>query len=109
MMKEIVFMLPELTDDLLGSLIRRINERVGEIGSCHDLLPALAGGGSCEMASADAPDGQERFGKEEGSFTGKDKSKGWCLVTTDGYSIGWGKLASGMLKNHYPKGLRINY
>ena len=71
-MKEIVFMLPELTDDLLGSLIRRINERVGEIGSCHDLLPALAGGGSCEMASADAPDGQERFGKEEGSFTGKD-------------------------------------
>ena len=45
----------------------------------------------------------------ESSFTGKDKVKGWCLVTTDGYSIGWGKLASGMLKNHYPKGLRINY
>ena len=45
----------------------------------------------------------------ESSFPGKDKAKGWCLVTTDGYSIGWGKLASGMLKNHYPKGLRINY
>ncbi|MCR5669857.1 MAG: RsmF rRNA methyltransferase first C-terminal domain-containing protein [Butyrivibrio sp.] len=38
----------------------------------------------------------------------KDK-KGWCLVLCDGYSIGWGKLAGGMLKNHYPKGLRINY
>ena len=37
------------------------------------------------------------------------KSKGWCLVTCDGYSIGWAKLAGGMLKNHYPKGLRINY
>ena len=36
-------------------------------------------------------------------------SKGWCLVTTDGYSIGWGKLAGGVLKNHYPKGIRINY
>ena len=35
--------------------------------------------------------------------------KGWCLVTTDGYSIGWGKFAGGMIKNHYPKGLRINY
>ena len=35
--------------------------------------------------------------------------KGWCLITTDGYSIGWAKLAGGMLKNHYPKGLRINY
>ncbi len=37
------------------------------------------------------------------------KSKGWCLVTCDGFSIGWAKLAGGMLKNHYPKGLRINY
>ncbi len=35
--------------------------------------------------------------------------KGWCLVTTDGYSIGWGKLSGTVLKNHYPKGLRINY
>ena len=35
--------------------------------------------------------------------------KGWCLVCCDGYSIGWCKLAGGMLKNHYPKGLRINY
>jgi NOL1/NOP2/fmu family ribosome biogenesis protein len=35
--------------------------------------------------------------------------KGWCLITCDGYSIGWAKLAGGMLKNHYPKGLRINY
>lgn len=34
--------------------------------------------------------------------------KGWYLVTVDGYSIGWGKLAGGILKNHYPKGLRKN-
>ena len=38
-----------------------------------------------------------------------DNPKGWCLVCTDGYSIGWGKLSQGVLKNHYPKGLRINY
>ncbi|MCR5558036.1 MAG: RsmF rRNA methyltransferase first C-terminal domain-containing protein [Butyrivibrio sp.] len=37
------------------------------------------------------------------------KSKGWTLITVDGFSIGWAKLAGGMLKNHYPKGLRINY
>ncbi len=35
--------------------------------------------------------------------------KGWTLITVDGYSIGWAKAAGGMLKNHYPKGLRINY
>ncbi len=43
---------------------------------------------------------------EQDSLKGK---KGWCLITCDGYSIGWAKLAGGMLKNHYPKGLRINY
>lgn len=32
--------------------------------------------------------------------------KGWNLVTVDGYSLGWGKLSGGILKNHYPKGLR---
>lgn len=32
--------------------------------------------------------------------------KGWYLILVDGYSIGWGKLSGGMLKNHYPKGLR---
>ena len=33
--------------------------------------------------------------------------KGWYLITADGYSIGWGKLAGAVMKNHYPKGLRI--
>ena len=32
--------------------------------------------------------------------------KGWYLITVDGYSIGWGRLAGGIMKNHYPKGLR---
>ena len=31
---------------------------------------------------------------------------GWCLVTVDSYSIGWGKGDGKVLKNHYPKGLR---
>lgn len=34
--------------------------------------------------------------------------KGWYLITVDGYSLGWGKLAGGVMKNHYPKGLRKN-
>ena len=33
--------------------------------------------------------------------------KGWTLVCADGFSLGWAKAASGTLKNHYPKGLRI--
>ena len=32
--------------------------------------------------------------------------KGWYLITVDGYSLGWGKFAGSVMKNHYPKGLR---
>lgn len=32
--------------------------------------------------------------------------KGWYLMCVEGYSLGWGKLAGGVMKNHYPKGLR---
>ena len=40
-------------------------------------------------------------------WTGKGDKKGWVLITTAGFSLGWAKLAGGVLKNHYPKGLRI--
>jgi NOL1/NOP2/fmu family ribosome biogenesis protein len=35
--------------------------------------------------------------------------QGWTLVTVDGYPLGWGKGAAGVLKNHYPKWLRFAY
>lgn len=35
-----------------------------------------------------------------------DGEKGWYLITVDGYSLGWGKLAGQVMKNHFPKGLR---
>lgn len=34
--------------------------------------------------------------------------KGWYLICVDGFGVGWGKLAGGIMKNHYPKGLRKN-
>ncbi|MDQ1300978.1 MAG: hypothetical protein QG637_899 [Chloroflexota bacterium] len=33
---------------------------------------------------------------------------GWTLVAADGFAVGWGKRVGGMLKSHYPKGLRWN-
>lgn len=32
--------------------------------------------------------------------------KGWYLICADGFGLGWGKLAGGIMKNHYPRGLR---
>ena len=31
---------------------------------------------------------------------------GYTLITADSFSLGWGKASGGILKNHYPKGLR---
>lgn len=42
----------------------------------------------------------------QGSTFPIQKEKGWCLVTVESYSLGWGKASAGTLKNHYPKGLR---
>ena len=33
-------------------------------------------------------------------------NRGWTLITADGHPIGWARGADGILKNHYPKGLR---
>ena len=35
--------------------------------------------------------------------------KGWTLVCVNGLSLGWGKAHNGVVKNHYPKGLRVCY
>lgn len=32
--------------------------------------------------------------------------KGWTAATVGDFPLGWGKWSDGMLKNHYPKGLR---
>ena len=51
-------------------------------------------------------DGPEIRAYLSGQTFPAEGEKGWYLITVDGYSAGWGKLAGGMMKNHYPKGLR---
>ena len=34
------------------------------------------------------------------------EGKGWVLACYAGITLGWGKVSDGMMKNHYPKGLR---
>ena len=43
---------------------------------------------------------------EEASPRSQLSKKGWVLMNTDGFSIGFAKLSGGIFKNHYPKGLR---
>lgn len=39
-------------------------------------------------------------------ITVDESSRGWVLPTLHGLVLGWGKASGGMMKNHYPKGLR---
>lgn len=42
-----------------------------------------------------------------GQTISTDKT-GWTAVCVNGFPIGWGKGSQGVLKNHYPKKLRLN-
>lgn len=41
-----------------------------------------------------------------GETIASDTADGWCLVCYKNNSLGWGKASKGIVKNHYPKGLR---
>lgn len=43
----------------------------------------------------------------KGEALNLEATKGWVLVGYEGYSLGFGKASEGLIKNHYPKGLRI--
>ncbi len=44
-----------------------------------------------------------------GNTINTSKSRGWVLVCVENIPLGWAKESNGVLKNHYPKGLRIKY
>ncbi len=46
----------------------------------------------------------ERF--QSGETLRKPAEKGYVLLRYEGISLGWGKFSDGIIKNHYPKGLR---
>lgn len=42
-----------------------------------------------------------------GETLSTEVENGWCLVCADNFPLGWGKAVNGTVKNHYPKGLRM--
>lgn len=78
----------------------------GRIEPSHSLALALSPGMCVNEVMLKASD--ERVIKYlQGESISCDSSlKGYAVVYVDGYSIGWGKASGGVLKNHYPKGLR---
>lgn len=50
-----------------------------------------------------ASDGEVIRGYLNGGTFSYEGEKGWYLIMADGFSSGWGKLAGGIMKNHYRK------
>ena len=59
----------------------------------------------CSNSCCLAADSRELEAYMSGNVIPSEK-RDWCLVTVDGFGIGWGKGDGNVLKNHYPKGLR---
>ena len=59
----------------------------------------------CSNVHTCDPEGEEMKAYLHGEVIPCGK-KGWCLVKSGGFSIGWGKGDGKVMKNHYPKGLR---
>lgn len=80
-------------------------------GKVKQYLTLCAGGNRVKQylsgMTITIPDEEENLVVQEGK-TGRKlpDAKGWCLICVENYSLGWGKLAGGIMKNHYPRGLR---
>ena len=98
---------PEELPELQGLKVLRPGLELGEVKKdrlepAHALALWLH---SCRNMQ-DLPGSSREVTAYMGGDVIPSEKKGWCLITVDGYSLGWGKGDGRVLKNHYPKGLR---
>lgn len=101
------YLAPEELPELKGLKVLRPGLELGDLQKgrfqpAHALaLASKTAGQRLDLA----PEGSEITRYLQGQVL-PGEGKGWTLVTVGGFSIGWGKVSEGQLKNHYPKGLR---
>ncbi|MDF2668519.1 MAG: methyltransferase [Paenibacillus sp.] len=81
----------------------------GRVEPAHALALACAPhevpAGSVASFAADDP-AVVAYLRGEAIAASDPSAAGWCIVAVDGFPLGWGKISDGLIKNHYPKGLR---
>lgn len=107
-----LYRVPEEMPDFSGLRVLRPGLHLAERKK-NRLEPAhaLALASSPEMvrqAVCLPPDGEEAASYLRGAtLPAEHGQKGWVLVCVGRQSLGWAKASGGVLKNHYPKGLRL--
>lgn len=102
-----LYLLPQDAPDLKGLKVCRASLHLGTVKSnrfepSHALALALQPGQVKQ--TADVSDVCRYLNGE--SVSSDSAQKGWLMVTYRGLPLGWGKASGGVVKNHYPKGLR---
>ena len=97
----------EFLPDIKGISVYRIGLHLGEIHDSYfipDHASAYIAASSIQKSIVD-PEHALRYMAGE---TVDGNESGWTVVTCNGMPLGWGKGTGGIIKNHYPKGLRNN-
>ena len=120
--KELGISLPKGKALSFGDTLYWVSEETPEIARLKVLRPGLELGTvkkdrfepahalalwltDCKNEVSFPPESAETAAYIHGEVLPSDQ-KGWCLVKSGPYSIGWSKGDGRVLKNHYPKGLR---
>ena len=107
---EQLYLLPKDTPDLSKLKVLRPGLHVatikkGRIEPAHALSHVLNLGDMTNCISLEK-DSLEVRQYLNGQTLNVEGNKGWNLICVDSYGLGFGKLSGGIVKNHYPKGLR---
>lgn len=107
-----IYLMPENMPNLKGLKVLRPGLQIGTLKKnrfepSHALALALTAEDAVHTWNLSANESTIKAYLDGQTFSAEGE-KGWYLICVDGFSIGWGKLAGGIMKNHYPKGLRKN-
>lgn len=107
---ENLYIMPPFLPNLDGIKVLRFGLHLGTVKKnrfepSHSLAMALNPQDAVQCAELSISD-KEIFAYLRGETIPAGDLKGWCLISVSGYTTGWGKAAGGIIKNHYPKGLR---
>jgi len=107
----VLYELPEEVFDWKGLNILRVGIRLGEVKNdrfepAHSLAVCVRAE-ECKNAVSFSVEDPRVEKYLRGEVIEGEAKNGWCLVCVDGYPLGFGKAVNGVIKNHFPKGLRL--
>ena len=109
---ENLYRLPAMAPSIDGLKVKRAGLHIGSFKKNRfepsHALALYLGPDDVQKSWSVPSDSSDAISYFSGNTIQAEGKNGYCLVCVDGYSAGWGKMTNGVIKNHYPKGLRKN-